>query len=67
MMGRLIGLSAAQAVAIPHYAVIANVIQMAAHHKVNVQYTTWDKQRFRPGDVAVAGKFQFFVIKYLSY
>lgn len=45
-----------QAVAIPHYAVIANVIQMAAHHKVNIPYTTWEKQRFRPGDVAGAGE-----------
>lgn len=44
----------AQAVAIPHYAVIANVIQMSAYHKVNEDYTTWDKRRFRPGDVAAA-------------
>ncbi|KAI5124184.1 hypothetical protein M0805_000989 [Coniferiporia weirii] len=43
-----------KAVAIPHYAVIANVIQMSVHHKVNEAYTSWDKRRFRPGDIAVA-------------
>ncbi|THH06349.1 hypothetical protein EW145_g4156 [Phellinidium pouzarii] len=50
-----------KAVAIPHYAVIANVIQMAAYHKVNEPYTTWDKRRFRPGDIA-AGVLPFFHI-----
>ena len=34
---------------------LANVIQLSAHHKVNEDYTTWEKRRFRPGDVAVAG------------
>ncbi|KAL5494984.1 hypothetical protein ACEPAI_446 [Sanghuangporus weigelae] len=43
-----------KAVAIPHYAIIANIIQMAAHHKVNEDYTSWENRRFRPGDVAVA-------------
>ncbi|EPQ60488.1 acetyl-CoA synthetase-like protein [Gloeophyllum trabeum ATCC 11539] len=42
-----------KAVAIPHYAPIANVIQMAVHHKVNVEYAPWEKRRFRPGDVAI--------------
>ncbi|EIW81327.1 phenylacetyl-CoA ligase [Coniophora puteana RWD-64-598 SS2] len=40
----------AKAVAIPHIAPIANVIQCAAHNKVNQNYTRWEDQRFRPGD-----------------
>lgn len=47
-----------QAVAIPHYGVIANVIQMAEYHKVNEDYTSWENRRFRPGDVAVAGAYE---------
>ncbi|KZT30745.1 amp dependent CoA ligase [Neolentinus lepideus HHB14362 ss-1] len=42
-----------KAVAIPHYAPIANVIQMAMHHKVNVDYAPYEKRRFRPGDTAI--------------
>ena len=44
-----------KAVAIPHSSVISNVIQMAAYHKVNENYTSWEKRRFRPGDIAAAG------------
>ncbi|KAI0080345.1 amp dependent CoA ligase [Panus rudis PR-1116 ss-1] len=40
-----------KAVAIPHYAVIANVIQMAVHSKANEEYTSWEERRYRPGDV----------------
>lgn len=29
---------------------------MAAHNKANEAYTTWEKRRFRPGDVHAAGK-----------
>jgi len=43
-----------KAVAIPHYAVMANVIQMAFFNKVNENYTSWEKRRFRVGDVAGA-------------
>ncbi|KLO20729.1 phenylacetyl-CoA ligase [Schizopora paradoxa] len=43
-----------KAVAIPHYAVMANVIQMANFNKVNEDYTSWEKRRFRVGDVAAA-------------
>ncbi|EJD03679.1 acetyl-CoA synthetase-like protein [Fomitiporia mediterranea MF3/22] len=50
-----------KAVAIPHYAVISQVIQGAVHHKVNEDYTTWEKRRFRPGDIAV-GVLPFFHI-----
>jgi 4-coumarate--CoA ligase len=46
-----------KAVAIPHYAVIANVIQMAKHWRVNEDYTTWENKQWRAGDVAMAGKF----------
>ncbi|KAH9480170.1 putative 4-coumarate--CoA ligase 3 [Psilocybe cubensis] len=42
-----------KAVAIPHFALIANVIQIAAHNKVNQNYCDWNDQRFRPGDVAI--------------
>ncbi|KAF9242559.1 hypothetical protein BU15DRAFT_86758 [Melanogaster broomeanus] len=45
-----------KAVAIPHYAPIANVIQVASFHKVNVNYAPWEEQRFRPGDISCAGK-----------
>jgi acyl-CoA synthetase (AMP-forming)/AMP-acid ligase II len=40
-----------KAVAIPHYSIIANVIQMAVHNKVNEDYCPWEDRRFRPGDV----------------
>ncbi|KAG0709235.1 hypothetical protein DFH29DRAFT_1074958 [Suillus ampliporus] len=40
-----------KAVAIPHYAPIANVIQLATHHKVGEVYAA---QRFKPGDVCCA-------------
>ncbi|EIN14039.1 phenylacetyl-CoA ligase [Punctularia strigosozonata HHB-11173 SS5] len=43
-----------KAVAIPHYAVIANVIQMAKHWKINEDYTTWEERQWRAGDVAIA-------------
>jgi 4-coumarate--CoA ligase len=48
-----------KAVAIPHISLIANVIQMAVHNKVNQNYTDWEKQRFRPGDVALGGGLAF--------
>lgn len=43
-----------KAVAIPHVAPIANVIQMAVHNKLSMNYAPWEEQRFRPGDTAVA-------------
>ncbi|ETW87101.1 hypothetical protein HETIRDRAFT_377848 [Heterobasidion irregulare TC 32-1] len=43
-----------KAVAISHYGPIANIIQMAVFHKVNENYTNWEDQRFRPGDVVSA-------------
>ncbi|KAL4073112.1 hypothetical protein V8B97DRAFT_2022941 [Scleroderma yunnanense] len=43
-----------KAVAIPHYAPIANVIQLATHYKVNENYTRWEDQKFRPGDICSA-------------
>ncbi|CAL1695160.1 unnamed protein product [Somion occarium] len=43
-----------KAVAIPHYAVIANTIQMALHGKVNEDYTSWEERRYRTGDVVYA-------------
>ncbi|KAF4577045.1 hypothetical protein EYR36_005032 [Pleurotus pulmonarius] len=42
-----------KAVAIPHFALIANVIQLAAHNKINEAYTTWEDRRFRPGDICI--------------
>ncbi|TFK56581.1 phenylacetyl-CoA ligase [Heliocybe sulcata] len=42
-----------KAVAIPHYAPIANVIQMAMHHKITVKSLPEDRRRFRPGDTAI--------------
>ncbi|KAG1884113.1 hypothetical protein F4604DRAFT_1980114 [Suillus subluteus] len=40
-----------KAVAIPHYSPIANVIQLATHHRVGEEYAG---QRFKPGDVCCA-------------
>ncbi|KAH7908838.1 hypothetical protein BJ138DRAFT_1136912 [Hygrophoropsis aurantiaca] len=40
-----------KAVAIAHYAPIANTIQLAAHHKINEDYCDWEERRIRPGDV----------------
>ncbi|KAJ7366661.1 phenylacetyl-CoA ligase [Mycena albidolilacea] len=42
-----------KAVAIPHIALIANVLQMASHAKVNEDYAPWKDRRYRPGDVAL--------------
>ncbi|KAJ7935445.1 hypothetical protein B0H13DRAFT_1854115 [Mycena leptocephala] len=42
-----------KAVAIPHIAVIANVLQVAAHSKLNEDYAEWKDRRYRPGDVAI--------------
>ncbi|KIK54053.1 hypothetical protein GYMLUDRAFT_177879 [Collybiopsis luxurians FD-317 M1] len=41
-------------VAISHFAVIANCLQIAAHNKVGQNYTSWNQQRYRPGDVCIA-------------
>ncbi|KAF9257524.1 amp dependent CoA ligase [Marasmius fiardii PR-910] len=40
-------------VAIPHLSLITNVVQMRVHHRVDENYTDWDNQRFRAGDVAI--------------
>ena len=44
-----------QAVEIPHYAPIANIIQMATWWKVNDGSVPWEKRRIRQGDTALAG------------
>lgn len=44
-----------KAVAIPHYSVIANTVQMAVHGKVNENYAPWEERRYRPGDSVYAG------------
>ncbi|KAF8167711.1 amp dependent CoA ligase [Crassisporium funariophilum] len=48
-----------KAVAISHYSVIANVIQMAAHYRLNDP--SWPEKRMSPGDV-VLGVLPFFHI-----
>ena len=50
-----------KAVAIPHYSIVANVIQHCAHHKINEDYAPFEERRFRPGDVTGAGESCFFV------
>ena len=50
-----------QAVAIPHIALITNVVQLAVHNKVNEDYTSWEDRRFRPGDVAICGQYALVV------
>ncbi|KAF8895160.1 hypothetical protein BD779DRAFT_1668497 [Infundibulicybe gibba] len=42
-----------KAVAIPHRALIANIIQMAAHNQVDKVYPSWESRAYRPGDVAI--------------
>ncbi|KAF8871809.1 phenylacetyl-CoA ligase [Infundibulicybe gibba] len=48
-----------KAVEIPHFALIANIIQMAAHNRVNEDYCDWEERRYRPGDVAVGVHYIF--------
>lgn len=45
-----------KAVAIPHFAVVANLIQMAAQCRVNEDYAPWSERRYRVGDVVYAGE-----------
>ena len=40
---------------IPHFAPIANVIQMALESES--QEASWEDKMFRPGDVALGGRF----------
>ncbi|KAJ7816593.1 hypothetical protein B0H14DRAFT_2521377 [Mycena olivaceomarginata] len=47
-------------VAISHFAVIANVLQIAAQNRVNEEYTSWRERRYRPGDVCLAIHFVLF-------
>ncbi|KAJ3917476.1 hypothetical protein F5877DRAFT_91216 [Lentinula edodes] len=42
-----------KAVAIPHFSVIINVIQMAIHFKVFQESAPWHERRFRPGDISI--------------
>jgi len=44
-----------QAVEIPHYAPIANMLQMADWWRVNDNSIPWEERRIRPGDVTMAG------------
>jgi hypothetical protein len=52
-----------QAVEIPHYAPIANIIQMAAWWKVNDDNIPWENRKIRPADVALAGEAHFLVLR----
>ncbi|KAI0270030.1 acetyl-CoA synthetase-like protein [Gloeopeniophorella convolvens] len=42
-----------KAVAIPHYALVANVIQVAVFHRLTDESIPWEERRFRPGHVAL--------------
>ncbi|KAJ7154687.1 amp dependent CoA ligase [Mycena filopes] len=39
---------------ISHFSVVANVLQVATHCRVNEAYTSWEERRYRPGDVCLA-------------
>ncbi|KAJ7098381.1 hypothetical protein C8R44DRAFT_811481 [Mycena epipterygia] len=39
---------------ISHYSVLANVVQVATHCRVNEAYTNWEERRYRPGDTCFA-------------
>lgn len=54
-----------KAVAIPHYAPIANVIQIAIHNRVNEDYCPWEDRRYRLGDIAIGGV--FLVLTFVLY
>ena len=45
----------AQAVMIPHYSLIANIIQHAAYVKVGDRSIPTEKKIFRPGGVVLGG------------
>lgn len=49
-----------KAVAIPHYALIANLVQMSFHGKINEDYTPEEDRRYKPGDVIYAGRWSFY-------
>lgn len=55
--------------AIPHYAPIANIVQIAVHNRVHEDYCAWQDRRYRPGDVAIGGAslFSFLVSSILIY
>jgi hypothetical protein len=52
-------INASKAVVIPHISLIANVIMMATHNKVNDDSTSWNNKTFRPGDIGIAGKHEY--------
>ncbi|KAJ7812607.1 phenylacetyl-CoA ligase [Mycena leptocephala] len=41
-------------VAISHFAVLADVLQIATQNRVNEVYASWEERRYRPGDVCLA-------------
>ncbi|KAH8099401.1 amp dependent CoA ligase [Cristinia sonorae] len=43
-----------KAVAIAHYGLISNLLQMSVAGKVTEDYTTWEDRRYRPGDAIYA-------------
>jgi len=45
-----------KAVEIPHYAPIANIIQMAICWRVNDDNVPWENRVVRQGDIALAGE-----------
>ena len=46
-----------QAVAISHSSIIAQVLQQATANRINEEHTSWDKKRFRPGDITLGGMY----------
>ncbi|KAJ6571974.1 hypothetical protein B0H19DRAFT_1131986 [Mycena capillaripes] len=40
--------------AISHFSVVANVVQIATHCRVKEAYTHWEERRYRPGDACLA-------------
>lgn len=53
----LIGLKALQAVAISHYNIISNVVQVATFKRISEAYAPWEERQLRPGDVCCGGTF----------
>ncbi|KAJ7089354.1 amp dependent CoA ligase [Mycena belliarum] len=39
--------------ALSHFSVLTNVVQIATHCKVNEAYTSWGERRYRPGDLCL--------------
>ncbi|KAH9980137.1 amp dependent CoA ligase [Lactifluus volemus] len=50
-----------KAVEIPHYSLIANLIQLSTFLKINDGSIPWDERRFKPGDIGLCGESRCYI------